>query len=77
MLDELVVEELEAELVTSLDCVCGGRACLGAFVATKTKGEDTRSVAILKGSKRGALLVSLAKCNPGCTSQNYTNMHLE
>ena len=35
VLDELVVEELEAELVTSLDCVRWGRARLGAFVASK------------------------------------------
>jgi hypothetical protein len=42
------------------------------------KGEDTRLVGILKGSKKGdhPLFVSLVKRNPGRISQNYAKMHL-
>jgi hypothetical protein len=35
VLDEFIVEELESELVTSLDCVCAGVASLGALVASE------------------------------------------
>jgi hypothetical protein len=40
------------------------------------KEEDTRSVEILKGGKRGMLLECLAKRNLGLVSQNYAKRHL-
>jgi hypothetical protein len=38
MLDFLVVEQLEANLVTSFDCVGGGRTGCSSFVAAQIVG---------------------------------------